>query len=604
MKPLISRTVGRFGLVLVITAWLTGHVTAGVEEAKPAAPASKQPASAEQIAKLVRQLGDKDYYVRQRAQDELARLGLDAIEALEAATTDDDAEVAARARYLLRLMRIEWTVESDPAEVKKCLHDYENLDARSRETRMRMLAGLPDANGVAALCRLVRFEKLSQLSKTAATALLFRGKGATPPCPAAVEAIQKNLQSCKRPGAVWLLTWTRLAADPQAAMARWRKLVAAESAALRQTPEESSPEIVAHLIRFQVAWLRKLGKNDEAITAIGQLADLELGDSQSVAELLGWLIDQKAWKVVDKLTERLGPRFAAEPVLLYSLAQACAERGEKKRAEETALRAFHLHPGKQEDELVHHCAVAEQLRDRGQFAWARREYQHVISQGSEEDELAIMSRLYLSEMLHEQGQDLDAAGVLEKLVRVIDAGKVTEAMLPGREIRDVRSRLPYFHACHWEAKNDAAKQREYLEKALEANPEDIDVLIACYHLPGTTAAYHKKIVDLVEKAAAKLHGAIALDPDSPSMYNQYAWLVGNTEGDFDEALRCSRKSLELQPEEGGYYDTLAHVYFGKGDYENAVKYQTKAAQLDPHSGLILKKLDVFRKKLEEKKKKN
>ena len=66
MKPLISRTVGRFGLVLVITAWLTGHVTAGVEEAKPAAPASKQPASAEQIAKLVRQLGDKDYYVRQR----------------------------------------------------------------------------------------------------------------------------------------------------------------------------------------------------------------------------------------------------------------------------------------------------------------------------------------------------------------------------------------------------------------------------------------------------------------------------------------------------------------------------------------------------------
>ena len=86
------------------------------------------------------------------------------------------------------------------------------------------------------------------------------------------------------------------------------------------------------------------------------------------------------------------------------------------------------------------------------------------------------------------------------------------------------------------------------------------------------------------------------------MYNQYAWLVGNTEGDFDEAVRCARKSLELQPEEGGYYDTLAHVYFGKGDLENAVKYQTKAAQLDPHSGLIRGKLELFRKKLQEKKK--
>ena len=88
---------------------------------------------------------------------------------------------------------------------------------------MRMLAGLPEAKGVAALCRLVRFEKSSQLSKAAATALLLHGKGADPPSPAAVEVIRKSLQGCKRPGAVWLLTWTRLAADPQAAMAEVAK---------------------------------------------------------------------------------------------------------------------------------------------------------------------------------------------------------------------------------------------------------------------------------------------------------------------------------------------------------------------------------------------
>jgi len=602
MNMFISRTVARFGLTLVVAAWSAGPVVAGVEEPKPAAPASKEPASPERVNKLIRQLGDKDYYVRQRAQEELGRLGLEAIEALETATSDGDPEVAARAKYLLRLMRVEWTVESDPAEVKKCLRNYENMDARSREARMRMLAALPDAKGVAALCRLVRFEKSSQLSKTAATALLLRGKAVDPPCPAAIEIIHKSLQGCKRPGAVWLLTWTRLATDPQAAMVQWRKLIDAELALLRQTPEESSPELVARLARFQVAWLKKLGKNDEAIAAIRQLVDLEPGDSESVAELLEWLIDQKAWKVVDVLTERFACRFAAEPVLLYSLAQACAERGEKKRSEETALRAFHLHPGKQDEQLVHHYAVAQQLRERGQFAWARREYEHVISQGSEEEELTVMSRVYLSEMLHEQGQDLDAAGALEKLVRAIDTGKVTEAMLYGREARDVRSRLHYFSACDWATKNNAAKQRECLQKGLDANPEDIDVLIACYHLPGEPAAYHAKIVASVEKTAAKLHAAIAADPENALMYNQYAWLVGNTEGDFDEALKCSRKSLELQPEEGGFYDTLAHVYFGKGDLENAVKYQTKAAQLDPHSGLIQSKLKLFRKKLEEKKK--
>ena len=66
-------------------------------------------------------------------------------------------------------------------------------------------------------------------------------------------------------------------------------------------------------------------------------------------------------------------------------------------------------------------------------------------------------------------------------------------------------------------------------------------------------------------------------------------------------MKCSQKSIELKPEEGGFYDTLARVYFAKGDLQNAVKQQTKAAELDPHSGLIRRQLEFFRKKLEEKK---
>ena len=46
----------------------------------------------ERVNKLVKQLGDKDYYVRQRAQEELARTGFAAFDALSAATTDEDLE--------------------------------------------------------------------------------------------------------------------------------------------------------------------------------------------------------------------------------------------------------------------------------------------------------------------------------------------------------------------------------------------------------------------------------------------------------------------------------------------------------------------------------
>ena len=40
-----------------------------------------------------------------------------------------------------------------------------------------------------------------------------------------------------------------------------------------------------------------------------------------------------------------------------------------------------------------------------------------------------------------------------------------------------------------------AKQRESLDKALEVDPADIEVLIACYRLPEQTPEYHAKIVE-------------------------------------------------------------------------------------------------------------
>jgi cytochrome c-type biogenesis protein CcmH/NrfG len=79
-------------------------------------------------------------------------------------------------------------------------------------------------------------------------------------------------------------------------------------------------------------------------------------------------------------------------------------------------------------------------------------------------------------------------------------------------------------------------------------------------------------------------------------------LVANTEGDMNEALKYAKRAVELQPGSGGILDTLAHVYFAKGDFENAVKTQEKAAELEPHSELIKKKLAVFKKAIEDKKK--
>jgi tetratricopeptide (TPR) repeat protein len=82
------------------------------------------------------------------------------------------------------------------------------------------------------------------------------------------------------------------------------------------------------------------------------------------------------------------------------------------------------------------------------------------------------------------------------------------------------------------------------------------------------------------------------------VHNQFAWLIANTEGDFDESLRCSRRSLELQPNRAGFLDTLGRCYYAKGDYVNAVKYQTQAVALEPHSPQMLAQLSLFETALE------
>lgn len=566
-----------------------------------AAPDQSEPAAPQRIDELIRRLGDKDYYVRQQAQEELGRLGFQAFDALSAAAESDDLEIASRARYLLRLMRVEWTAAGDPPEVKQCLQDYESQNAAGREMRMALLARLPEGRGIPALCRLVRFEKSSALSKSAAAAFLSRAK-TDPPRPETVEAIRKALNKCNRPGAVWLLAWTRLGEAPGPAMAEWSKFIADEHVLLQRTPNESSPEIVSGLVRFQVEWLRKLGKGDEAGEAIRRLVSLERGNPQSLAELLDWLIEQKAWQAVDDLARRFPPRFAVDPPLLYALAQAYAEQGKKDQAEATAARAMALKPGNQPEQLLAHLQTAEILQARGLFPWARREYEHVIGQsGAEQIDFMSIAATYLAEMLHDQGEDLDAALALQKLLDIVDAGKADPAKLDLENLRELRSRAHYLHACHWESKGDAAKQREALDKAIETNPEDVDALIACHKLAGQTPEYRAKIAALIEKLADKLRDAIADDTESAVYCNQFAWLAGNTGSNLDEALKCSLKSLELEPDTGGYYDTLAHVYFAKGDYENAVKSQTRAAELEPHSGVIRKKLELFREKLKEQK---
>jgi tetratricopeptide (TPR) repeat protein len=164
----------------------------------------------------------------------------------------------------------------------------------------------------------------------------------------------------------------------------------------------------------------------------------------------------------------------------------------------------------------------------------------------------------------------------------------------------MRARLNYYRACDLASPNDRDKRIEHLKQALDADPTDADVLIALYRLPEQDQARRQKTREQIRSAANYYRSQIQAEPDDSTPYNQFAWLVGNTEGDQAEALRYSKKSLELRPGAAGSMDTLARCYYASGDLASALKQQEQAVAAEPGSGAMKRQLELFRAEAQKK----
>jgi len=196
---------------------------------------------------------------------------------------------------------------------------------------------------------------------------------------------------------------------------------------------------------------------------------------------------------------------------------------------------------------------------------------------------------------------LDAAdkdpAIMQRLRSIRQQGDATLGL--------IRSTMNYYLACQAASQNDLARQREELEKAFAQDKTNVDVLIALYRVtendPGRRAEILKSVREVVDECRSQIERS---PEETTTYYNQVAWLVANTEGDLDEAIRYSHKAVELARTDGeppkrvgGLLDTLAHCYYAKKDFSNAVRYQEEAVQLDPHTQAIGRQLKTFREAL-------
>ncbi len=107
------------------------------------------------------------------------------------------------------------------------------------------------------------------------------------------------------------------------------------------------------------------------------------------------------------------------------------------------------------------------------------------------------------------------------------------------------------------------------------------------------------------EAVADYDQALKLDPEDTGVLNNFAWVLATSTDDkvrnADRSIELGTKGCELTKYERPHIlSTLAAGYAEKGDWENAVKWSTKAVEVgskDPEVGEQLKKeLDSYKEK--------
>ncbi len=621
------RVLARLSLGVVLCGYIGGSSFA---DDKPSVTAtnvklSEKPATEprtvddRRIQQLIEQLGSDDYVARRHAQEELVKIAPEAFDALTVAESAVDPEIASRATYLTRLVRFEIERDSDSTEVRKILADYESQSLDQRLAKIDQLLKLSHDDGLDAACRLVRFDHSLIFSKRAAIKIATQPLGDQQRAPARAKILLGSLGNSNRTAAGWLQTLASEIDRPAESLLQWQKILDQELALVDKASPDAEAGIVSLILRHQIELLQKLGRPEDALAAMRKLPELESSEEPALIDLIDWLVQHRGWDAIKVLATRHAAATENNPMLKYVLAEAWVASGDKTQGRQLADQAFAISP----ENYFAHVNMAKNLQLRGQFQWSEREYRHAIKNcptdpGAQMQDIqgvayGIKGRTYLAEMLHDLEQETSAAEVLKELVTLIDTNRgfadvFTRLNDDGESTpAAIHSRYHYFLACSLPAA--VRKQRKsQLDAAIQFDETDADVLIALYRLPDQTRDEQKQTKTRIERAMAKFYEQIdrnSTDTATAMNYNQLAWLEGNTigdgHGDYSESIALSKKSLEIHVEAPGYLDTLAHCYFKAGDLENAVRYQSRAAELDKHSLQITKALGEFQAALAKQK---
>ncbi|MDA1048936.1 MAG: hypothetical protein O3C40_00445 [Planctomycetota bacterium] len=603
-------------ILLLAVAMLGGHTPLRAADDREA---THQEQEAE-IARLIEQLGSPQFATREKAQSRIQSLGLAVFDALLEAQHHRDIEVARRARYLLRGMPVDWDVDTDPQEVRSLLRNYGQQGRVERLSRIKQLATLNDSLGGEALCRIVRFEADIVLSKQAAIQLMWHHASADLEDRKAIAGrIRAAIGSSRRPAARWLQTYADTLVSSEPTLEEWERITRDELETLVKTPDETQRSVVRDLLRWHVDLLWGLQRNEEVQAEITRIIELVEPNREELFDVVDWALEREAWFVPQLLAERFPAEYWQDELLVYRLAEAKRKSGDEAAAQETAKLALAMNPNHD----VLHRDVARRLRyERQMFDWSEAEFRQIIQTAGELHEVELVARGLLAEMLGDLQREREAAETLQPSVEIGEKDPAALAsayeLLYGQSFStaDLRAKIDHLLAIHYGREGEVDKQKDLLQKALAVDIENIDIVIALHGVADDGKAWREKVDNLlaehvqrIESRMKELERILTSNEDRgvrdlnreefAQKNNEFAWLVSNTAGDYQKAVACSQKSLELVPDSWAYQDTLGRCYYAVGDYKNAIRYQKLAVAQAPYMQQMRRQLKLFEDTLAE-----
>lgn len=128
----------------------------------------------------------------------------------------------------------------------------------------------------------------------------------------------------------------------------------------------------------------------------------------------------------------------------------------------------------------------------------------------------------------------------------------------------------------------------YINKALRFDPNNSQLL-------GMAGMIYDNKEMWVE-CDSSYERALRLDPESALLLNNYAYSLSERGIQLERALEMVQKSIEQDPENSSYLDTIGWVYYKLGEYDKAASYILKAIEIDENNATLLDHLgDVYLK---------